>query len=88
MTQKTRTRDHFIPRAAGGACLGGNIVSACPKCNVAKANRFPTRKELVAFIELYGHFPGYQYGKDLLWEAMGSWIDDLARLKNTGDDNG
>ena len=38
LTRTTLTRDHVIPRAAGGG-PGENLVPACGPCNRAKADR-------------------------------------------------
>lgn len=35
------TIDHYIPKAASGASLFGNLVYACEGCNQAKAARIP-----------------------------------------------
>jgi len=35
------SRDHIIPRAQGGRDVWTNVVTACRRCNVTKANRRP-----------------------------------------------
>jgi len=37
-TTRVHERDHFIPRARGGAVVSNNIVTACRHCNQLKAN--------------------------------------------------
>lgn len=46
----TITRDHFIPRAKGGKNKK-NIVLCHQACNVGKADREPTKKEIMRFKE-------------------------------------
>lgn len=38
---QTATRDHFIPRAAGGRGIAANLVLACKACNGKKADLDP-----------------------------------------------
>lgn len=38
---QTATRDHFIPRSAGGKSIAANLVLACNACNGKKANLDP-----------------------------------------------
>lgn len=35
------SRDHIVPRAHGGVDRWGNVVTACKRCNHAKADRTP-----------------------------------------------
>lgn len=39
--KRSCTKDHYIPLAKGGENKIENIVLACQKCNVAKANTMP-----------------------------------------------
>lgn len=47
------TKDHFIPRAAGGKNTWANMVLACLDCNIDKANRLPTVEELNKFFSIF-----------------------------------
>lgn len=47
------TKDHFIPKAEGGARGRTNIVCACSPCNNLKGQRLPTEKEKVKFKKVY-----------------------------------
>lgn len=43
-----RTKDHVVPRAAGGRKGKINITDACSRCNHAKANYGPARLRRMA----------------------------------------
>ena len=35
--------DHVVPKAQGGRTVWGNVVTACYRCNIFKANRTPSQ---------------------------------------------
>lgn len=59
------TRDHVIPKAAGGQ-IPDNVVLSCAPCNVAKGDRLPSEAEISKFIKLNGHYPGKENGRFLM----------------------
>jgi 5-methylcytosine-specific restriction endonuclease McrA len=52
-TAKELTFDHVIPRSKGGETNWLNIVSACYKCNLKKANRTPEQANMKLFKKPY-----------------------------------
>jgi len=77
------TFDHYIPRARGGKTVWENIVTACVRCNAAKADKHlvprnlphrPTHVELLT--------TGLEFLPNDIREDFGSWLywnTELAR---------
>jgi 5-methylcytosine-specific restriction endonuclease McrA len=56
LTIKAITRDHIVPKAAGGRNATYNYVASCGPCNLAKADRMPncTCPKCLAAVRIWG----------------------------------
>lgn len=48
LLHKGSTGDHLVPRSRGGRTIYENIVAACRRCNLYKANR--SVREFIAYV--------------------------------------